>query len=93
MATRVNKLNLQAIVDRINLMTKSPLTPYRMVDGHNVVNTGCYFLDGAYGGYSLRRMTEGGGESDILQCGYRSPKELSDLLYAFIRGYQAATDK
>lgn len=93
MATRINVANLQSIVDRINILTKSPLTPYRTVNGHNVVNVGCFFLDGAYGGYSLRRMTEGGGESDVLQCGYRSPKELSELLYVFIRGYELGSNR
>jgi hypothetical protein len=93
MATRVNKLNLQAIVDRLNIITKSPLTPYRTVNGHNVVNAGCFLLSSAYGGYALCRMTEGGGESDIFNQGHMPARQLADLMWAFIRGYEMGASK
>lgn len=88
---RITTSHLQAIVDRINRITISPLTPYTQVDGRNVANIGNYHLSGAYGGHSLCRMqTEGGGTSDVFRCGHIPKAQLADRMHAFIAGYDAA---
>ena len=81
--TRITKANLQAVADRINRMTKSPMQPY--VD--LVPQAGCFCLDNAYNGYCLHRMQGNSGEADVLQCGYLKPSELLPLMHAWIRGY------
>ena len=84
---RVNKGDLEAVVNRINKMTKSPTAAYtRMKDGKFKANIGNFHLDWAYGGVSLVRMvTEGGGITTIIH-GYGTKRELYHKLHAFIRG-------
>ncbi len=78
---------LEAITARINRITKSPLDAYK--DGKAV--PGNYHLDHAYGGVALHRMAnESGGVSDILQCGHTTKGKLAELMFAFIRGLEAA---
>ena len=84
---RRKKSELVALVDRLNRVTGSPSEPYtRNTDGTNQANAGAYLLSGAYGGYLLHRMVEGGGERDVLQCGYCSVGALYDLIDAYLRG-------
>lgn len=90
MANRTSVIRLAAIVSRINTITKSPQEPYVMVDGKPIPQAGCFLLSSAYGGYSLHRMTEGGGETDIFQVGHVKANELASLMYAFIRGLEIA---
>lgn len=73
---RVNKVQIDAIVDRINTITESPL---------EYGQPGNFFIDNAYGGYSLRRCTKD-EEKDVLQCGYQPAKRMIELLFAFIEG-------
>ena len=53
---RVTRKDLDNVVARINRMAGDPVHPYR--------------ISGAYGGWSLRRSVEGGGEVDPLRSGY-----------------------
>jgi hypothetical protein len=83
MKQQVTQAQLQAVVDRINRITGSPMTPY--TDGK--INIGNYHLSGAYGGYSLHRMVNAGaGSDDILSCGHVSKRELLSLMFAYIQG-------
>lgn len=87
MNSRITDSNLQAIVDRINRTTKSPLQPY--AGGKSQV--GNYHLDHAYGGVALYQMdNESGGCRDVLQCGHTTKRNLAELMHAFIRGLEAA---
>lgn len=88
------KANLETIVARINRMTGSPETEYTRKDGKLISNVGNFHLDSAYGGYSLSRNSETGGETDIFRVGHVSKSELKKLLFAFIDGlYMAETLK
>jgi len=93
---RITEARLNLIVERINQITNSPLTPYTEVGGHIKVmrsNPGNYHLDYAYGGVQLVRMgSSGGGSSDVLSCGHVSKGKLADLMYAFIRGLEAGKE-
>lgn len=89
---RVTDKQLQAIVDRINRMTGSPIKPWsRPVEsGPLVSNVGNYHLDHAYGGVSLCRMSNRqGGVSNVLSIGHVPKRELEGLMFAFIKGLEA----
>jgi hypothetical protein len=91
MSTRITRAFLDAKTATLNSMTKSPAEPYRTVDGKAVANVGNYHISGAYNGYCLHRMTEGGGASDVLDCGHISTRELAGLMSAYMAGLYDAT--
>jgi len=91
MTTRITRAFLDAKVATLNSMTKSPAEPYSTVDGKAVPNVGNYHVSGAYGVYCLHRMTEGGGASDVLDCGHTSTRELAALMGAYMAGLYDAT--
>jgi len=90
---RIGKGNLQAVVDRINRMTGSPMEPWaKNGDGKYHANIGNYHLSGAYGGYALHRMhSDGGGIVDVLRTGHVSKRELYYQMHAFIAGLETAS--
>jgi hypothetical protein len=91
MSTRITRSFLEAKARTLNGMTNSPVEPYRTVDGKAVPNVGNYHISGAYDGYCLHRMTEGGGASDVLDCGHVSAKQLAGLMSAYMAGLYDAT--
>lgn len=90
MTGRVTTTALQAAVDRLNRLTDSPMAAYTRNTPPAVgftPNPGNFHLDNAYGKYTLSRMClTGGGEVDVLACGFVSKGKLFDLIHAFIRG-------
>ena len=92
MSNRVTEAHLQAIVDRLNRLTDSPLEAYtRDETGRLRANVGNYHLSFAYGGVSLHRMAnESGGVSTPLYSGHIPKRELAERLHAFIYGIQTA---
>ena len=88
---RILLSDLEGIVKRINDLTHSPSETYiKTPHGKFIAQVGNYHLSGAYGGYSLHRITgEGGGSSDVLACGHVSKRELYHLMHAFMRGMDA----
>lgn len=91
MSNRVTEKQLQAIVDRINTVTKSPIQPYsKNKKGMPFSNIGNYHLSHAYGGVSLHRMVnECGGVDDVFRCGHVPKRVLADLMHAFLSGIEA----
>ena len=90
MANIITLKNLQAVVDRINKATGSPVKPYTEVNDKLIANIGNYHLSSAYGGYKLHRMcTLGGGIRDISNSGYMSKRALYDIMHAYLAGYEA----
>jgi hypothetical protein len=86
---RITEKHLQAVVDRLNIITKSPASPY--IDGKAQI--GNYHLSHAYGGVCLHRMyNDGGGVTSPLSVGHVSKRELAGLLYAFIAGINASQE-
>lgn len=85
---RVTNTDLQAIVDRINRLTDSPMHSYVKDDsGKYKAQIGNYHLSFAYGGVSLHRMTnDAGGVTDVLSCGHVSKRELSQMMFSYIYG-------
>lgn len=80
---------LEAQVNRLNIITSSPLVPYVRTDERNVPQVGNYHLDGAYGGYALSRMLDGGGCSDVFRCGHVTKRDLSNRISAMIAGIES----
>ena len=92
MATRITRAHLDAKANTINRMTNSPAESSRMVDGKRFSNIGNYHISCAYGGYCLHRMaTEGGGVSDVFDCGHISARELAARMSAYMAGLYDAT--
>lgn len=86
----ITQAHLQAIVDRINRMTGSPMETYTKRGENITANIGNYHLDGAYGGVALHRMaSEGGGIEDVFRVGHTSKRELANRMHAFIVGLEA----
>lgn len=85
--SRITESFLQSQVDRLNRLTGSPLTPYL----NGAAQVGCFHLSYAYGGVALHRMgNASGGLSSPLHCGHVTRATLSDLISAFMAGYDAA---
>lgn len=79
----ITEKQLQAVVDRLNRITNSPMQPY--VDGK--AQPGNYHLSHAYGGVCLHRMgNENGGVSSPLSTGHITKRELLNLMHAYISG-------
>ena len=92
MTTRITRAHLEAKARTINIMRHAPLEPYRTVNGKAVANKGNYHISGAYGGYSLHRMSnESGGASDVLTNGHTSARELAALMSAYTAGLYDAS--
>jgi hypothetical protein len=94
----ITKGNLQAVVDRINRITGSPMEPYtktgEIPNQKYSANIGNYHLSGAYGGNALHQMqNNGGGVRDIFGMGHVSKRELYNLMHAFLKGMDAVTEK
>ena len=86
---RITTKQLQAICDRINRVTNSPMEPWTRIDGQLTANIGNYHLDGAYGGYALEQMVnESGGVRSVFGCGHIPKRELADRMYAFLAGLE-----
>ncbi len=90
MQHRVTQSHLQAVVDRINRITQSPMVPYI----GNIAQVGNYHLSNAYGGVCLHRMqNDGGGVSSPLSTGHITNRQLLDLMYAYIQGLNEVAAK
>jgi len=84
------KRELEAVVERLNRITNSPLATYtKRDDGKFTANIGNYHLSGAYGGYALHRLVnEAGGVQDVLRSGHVPKAELCRLMHAYIQGVE-----
>lgn len=84
------KRELEAVVERLNRITNSPLATYTKQDnGKFTANIGNYHLSGAYGGYALHRIAnEAGGVQDVLRSGHVPKAELCRLMHAYIQGVE-----
>ena len=86
---RITEKQLEAVVERLNRATKSPLSSWTKTDAGIKANLGNYHLDFAYGAVSLNRMvTDGGGVERILPGGTK--RELYHQLHAYLNGIAVA---
>lgn len=86
---RITDKHLQALCDRINTLTGSPMTPYTERDGRHRANVGNYHISRAYGGVCLHRMSnESGGVTTPLTHGHVPARELYEQMRAYIAGIE-----
>jgi len=86
---RINNADLEHMVDRINLATKSPLRPWTRTQKGSKANIGNYHISGAYGGVALHRVAnEAGGTESVFNCGYTKKKDLHNRMQAFLIGLE-----
>ena len=99
---RITKKFLLAQIKNLNGMFDRPNEPYalnddgtiaRDKDGKCLINVGTYTLSQAYGGYSLEKMSEGGGVSCPLGLGHVPARALSDALAAYMAGIRDAREQ
>jgi hypothetical protein len=86
---RVTDSQLNAVVNRLNDITGSPIEPYRRTPDGIVANIGNFHLDYAYGMVRLVRMHNGGGGIDVVTQ-YGTKRKCLEEMYAFESGYVAA---
>ena len=86
---RITDKHLEALCERINKVTGSPLAPWSKVDGKLKANVGNYHIDHAYGGVNLNRMSnESGGVSSPLGLGFNTKRNLYERMQAFLAGLE-----
>lgn len=87
---RITEKQLEAIVQRINQTTKSPMETYtKLKTGKFKAHIGNYHLSYAYGGVSLHRMhNSGGGVEDVFGCGHITKRDLANRMWAFLKGIE-----
>jgi hypothetical protein len=87
---RITSKNLRELIDHLNDLTNMPKTPYtRQADGSLKGNKGHFHLSGAYGGWSLVRMHESTGVSEVFSgLGHVPARELSVRIRAYAAGVQ-----
>jgi len=89
--SRVTEKQLQAIVNNLNEITKSPKVTYIEKSGKFTAQIGNYHLSYAYGGVSLHRICSiGGGVEDVFRCGHVSKRDLANRMWAFQEGLNHA---
>ena len=83
---RITEKQLEAVVERINRMTGSPLASYtKQADGSLKANIGNYHLDYAYGSVGLVRMhNESGGVESIISLDTK--RGLYNRMHAYCAG-------
>ena len=89
---KITMRDLEGAVSTLNRITGQAPEPYTKTGAcEHVANVGNYHLDGAYGGWKLNQMdNENGGARDVLSAGYVPKRELYNLVWAFIKGIEAA---
>ena len=87
---RITTKHLDGMVERINKITNSPLTPYTKHKNNGFIpNALNYHLDWAYGGVCLIRMCKtGSGVTSISQIGFAPKRALYQWMSAYLDGLQ-----
>lgn len=91
MSSRITEKQLEALADRINQATDSPMSSYVRTAERMTPQVGNFHISYAYGGACLHRMAnESGGVHDVLRCGHIPKRELWDRMHAFLNGIDTA---
>lgn len=91
MSDRITDKHLQALCNRINTITGSPMEYMTMIDGKRTINVGHYHISGAYGGVCLHRtMNDAGGVTCPIGMGHVPKRDLYNRMTAFIAGLEAS---
>ena len=91
MKNAITNKQLESALERLNDslgLAHGAYKEERDARGGLVANAGTYVIDGAYGGVSLCRMCEGGGQSTV--SGRGSKRECYTYIQAMLDGIGAA---
>jgi len=86
---RVTDSQLNAVVNRLNNLTGSPIEPYSRTPDGIVANIGNFHLDYAYGMVRLVRMHNANGGINVVTQ-YGTKRKCLEEMHAFESGYVAA---
>lgn len=83
---RISIKDLESLCTTLNTKTNNPQATYVSVRKMTKACIGNYHIDEAYSGYDLDQIvSEGGGTRNIFG-GYRTKRELYNMIQAFIAG-------
>lgn len=86
MTDRITDKHLDALCERLNKITGSPMT---YMDGDRHILVGHFHIDSSYGGWNLARtMNTSGGITCPISAGHLPARELYERMYAYIRGIE-----
>jgi hypothetical protein len=90
MSQRITVKNLERLCEHLNKVTENKTAPWvQGEDGRNRANIGTFYIDGAYGGWSLSQLVnESGGARNVLSIGHVPARELFNLMHAYLRGME-----
>ena len=87
---RITSKHLREQISALNKLVGKTDEIYRLDATGRIVGgiAGTYCLSGAYGGWALERMADGGGTGtvDVFGRGHMPTRELSGLISAYWRG-------
>jgi hypothetical protein len=87
---RITNKHLENAINELNQATGNACQAWEKTESGYTANIGCYTLAGAYGGYQLQQIVNGGGGvHDVFSVGYVSKRELYNLIRAMIQGVNA----
>lgn len=90
---RINMKQLEKVVWLLNDIAGTPQEQYtRGKDGKLTPNANCYHLSGAYGGWQLNQMCQGGGTRNVLHAGHQSKRVTYDLIHAYMSALRDMRD-
>ena len=89
MTTPITVKSLEAAVSNLNDLFGVENAQYigRDETGKLISNVGAFHISGAYGGYRLEQMTQGGGARDVSERGTK--REVYDYIWAMVKGAEA----
>ena len=92
MKQRITKQFLLTQVSNLNRLFNLDNEVY-VYDGNDKITggvEGVYLISSAYGGFSLHKMHQSTGESDVFNMGHIPARQLSELIDAYMRGIRDA---
>lgn len=85
---RITKRHLESTCKLLNRTTGQNPEPYtRNKAGKYIPNSGTFYISSANSGHHLEQM-DGPGSRNVLHCGYTTPRELYNLIHAYILGIE-----
>jgi hypothetical protein len=90
MTQHITDVQVSYLLHRINTQLGVSVEPW-VADTNNVLHAqpGCHFLDNAYGGYSLRKLSSPDGGEVVITHGYLPKREVYAQMQAYLAGIMA----
>lgn len=82
MSDRITTARLERAIEALNEAFGYPSAPYRREGDRLIAQPNNFHLAGAYGGYRVEQMCEGGGSRDV--TGFGTKREVYDQVQAML---------